>query len=160
MLSKGEQVMLNRLSRLQRIFMLTLAIAGLLVAGYLTWSHYNEGSALCARGGGCDIVRASRYSEVSGIPVAAFGLLGYLAILGILLLETRIPTLQDSVNLGLFGITLIGFVYSSYLTYLEIFVILALCPYCVASAIIMTLLFCLSIYRMVVNFQREGEEIA
>jgi len=139
--------------RSQRAIMLVLALAGGLVAAYLTWSHYNEGSVLCVQGGGCDIVRASRYSEVANIPIAALGLLGYLTISGILLLEDRIPFLAENASVSLFAITLIGVIYSGYLTYLELFVIFAICPYCVASAVIMTLLFVLSVYRLANSFQ-------
>lgn len=144
---------------MQRKIMLALALLGLLIAVYLTWSHYNEGSALCAQGGGCDIVRASRYSEVAGIPIAAFGLLGYLAIVSILLLERWKPSIEENAPLLLFGITLIGFIYSGYLTYLELFVIYALCPYCVASAVVMTLLFAFSVYCLIRNVPDETEMI-
>ena len=145
--------------RSHRNIMLALAILGLLVAAYLTWSHYNEGSALCAKGGGCDIVRASRYSEVAGIPVAVFGLLGYLAITAILLIERHQPAIEENATLILFGMTLIGFIYSGYLTYLELFAIHAVCPYCVTSAIVMTLLFALSTYRLIGSVQDEDEVI-
>ena len=133
--------------------MLALTLLGVLIAGYLTWSHYNEGSALCAKGGGCDIVRASRYSEVAGVPVAWFGLLGYILISSVLLLETRSQTFKENADLGLFGLTMIGFVYSAYLTYLELFVIFAVCPYCVASAVVMTLLFSLSVTRLLAGLR-------
>lgn len=144
--------------RLQRHTMLLLSLLGVLIAGYLVWSQYNEDSALCAQGGGCDIVRSSRYSEVAGVPVAAFGLLGYIVIGGILLLETRIPVLEENAALVLFAVTLIGFVYSAYLTYLELFVIFAICPYCVASAVIMTLLFGLSVARILTRLAQAEHE--
>jgi uncharacterized membrane protein len=135
-------------SELIRRFSIALAILGVLVAGYLTWAHIDESTALCSEGGGCDIVRQSPYSQIVGIPVAAIGALGYLFILGVLMLEGSNGPLADSGPVLVFGLSLVGALYSAYLTYLELFVINALCPHCVASAIIMAALFVLALSRV------------
>lgn len=135
--------------RVVRYILIALCLAGIVVAGYLTFSAFTETSFLCGQGGGCDIVRQSQYSKVMGIPVALIGLLGYLGILAVLVLERRIRFFEDNGPLLIFGLSLIGFLYSAYLTYLELNVIHAICPYCVASAIIITLVFGLALYRTI-----------
>jgi uncharacterized membrane protein len=124
-----------------------LAIAGLVVAGYLTYSDFTLTSTLCAPGGGCDTVRQSQYSQVLGVSVALIGLLGYLGILAVLILEQSSPFFARNGPMLVFGLSLIGFLYSAYLTYLEAFAIRAFCPYCVASAIIMTAIFGIATFR-------------
>ncbi len=149
--------MATPVSRLLWRLSVVLAILGLLVASYLTWSHFSSTNVLCAEGGGCDTVRQSPFSEIMGIPVAAIGLVGYLAILGVLVLEKTSPALASYGPLVIFGFSLIGTLYSAYLTYLELFVILAICPYCVASAVIMTLLFILAVFRLLQTFDAEQD---
>lgn len=128
---------------------LGLAIAGILVAAYLSWEHLSEANLLCAAGGGCDIVRQSAYSQVAGVPVAVIGLVGYIAILAALILEDfGSDALANHAPTIVFGLSLFGMLYSAYLTYLELFVIQAVCPYCVASAVIITLIFGIAFYRL------------
>ena len=136
--------------RVLKIISIVLALAGLLVAGYLTNLHLSDSSALlCAEGGGCDVVRDSPYSEIAGIPVAIFGIAGYLAILVVLLLDSKKRTfLYEYGPTVVFGFSLIGVLYSIYLTYLELFVIIAICPYCVISAVLMLVIFVIAILRM------------
>ena len=123
-----------------------LALAGIGVSGYLTWAHLAGQSVVCGPSHSCDTVQQSVYSEVAGIPVALFGLLAYLAIFFLTLLRGHISEDLDSyIPLAVFGISLIGVLYSAYLTYLELFVIYAICWWCVSSAIIITALFLLSL---------------
>jgi len=131
-------------SLLRRISLI-LSLLGLAVAVYLTVIHITPGSTLCT--GGCDIVRQSRYAEVAGIPVAALGIVGYAAILALLALEEFANPLFEYGPILVLGLSLIGTLYSFYLTYLELFVIRAICPYCVASAVIMTAIFGIALAR-------------
>jgi uncharacterized membrane protein len=135
-------------STLARRLMIALAVVGLLIAGYLLISHYMETNVLCVEGGGCDRVRQSIYSEVLGLPVALFGVLGYSLILGTLILEETNDEWATFAPMLTFGLTLVGTLYSAYLTYLELFVIFAICPYCVTSAVIMVALFGLALCRL------------
>jgi uncharacterized membrane protein len=98
--------------------------------------------------GGCDVVNTSEYALLAGIPIALFGATAYVAILLVLWLENRNSWLSENGPLLLFGITLFGFLYSLYLTYIELFVIFAICPFCVASAVVMTIMFVLSWIRL------------
>jgi uncharacterized membrane protein len=70
--------------------------------------------------------------------------------------------LNAHIPLAVFGISLIGVLYSAYLTYLELFVILAVCKWCVASAVIMVVFFLLSLFEVgpVSSFDDSpGEEV-
>ena len=112
-----------------------LGLLGLAVATYLTITHYQGDSPVCLAGGhGCETVQKSDYAELAGIPVPILGLFGYLTVL----LAAALPG-DPGRMLGLFA-GLIGFGFSAYLTYLELFVIDAICQWCVASALLMTLL--------------------
>ncbi|HEX7555066.1 MAG TPA: vitamin K epoxide reductase family protein, partial [Leptolinea sp.] len=86
-----------------------------------------------------------------GIPVSIFGAASYLLIILLLLNETRFSALKEIFLQIAFGISLTGFIYSIYLTYLEIAVIKAICPFCVVSAIMMTILLICNLIRLVQN---------
>jgi uncharacterized membrane protein len=121
--------------------MLALALAGLGVATYLTIVHYAGGSPVCAISHGCETVQHSRYAKLAGVPVAVIGLAGYIAVLALLALD------HPATRLATAGATMVGFGFSAYLTYLELFKIHAICQWCVGSAVIMTLLLLLAVTR-------------
>jgi uncharacterized membrane protein len=130
-------------SRTLRITLLVLAVLGLAVASYLTYIHYAGIKPLCGtNGGGCEIVQTSVYSKLVGVPVALIGLLGYIAILGSLLVPE-----SESSRLATVAFTVVGFGFSAYLTYRELFSIHHICEYCVSSAVIVTILMCLAVWR-------------
>jgi Predicted membrane protein len=132
-----------------RLISAILSVVGLADALYLTWIKFTNNYSLCIQGvGNCESVNTSSYAEVMGIPVAVLGAGTYLLIILILLLETRTEHLKINGSLYLFGITLIGVLFSAYLTFIEIAVIKNICPYCVLSAILMTVLFIISIVRL------------
>lgn len=123
------------------VFVATLGVA---VAAYIAIAEADGGAPACFAGGsGCETVAQSSHSELAGISVAAIGIFGYLLLLGAALLR------GDGARLAGFALGLIGFGYSVYLTYLELFVIDAICQWCVVSAILMTLLFAVNAIRMV-----------
>jgi uncharacterized membrane protein len=131
-------------------FSLIIAAIGLIDSLYLIWIKIANSPAYCLQGvGDCFTVNTSKYSVIFGIPIAVFGVLGYLFILIILAFEDRSNFLKENSLYIMFGVTLVGILYSAYLTYLELFVILAICPFCVLSAIAMTTLFILTIIRLV-----------
>ena len=112
-----------------------MAIAGLAVSAYLTYLQFSSANAaFCAEGSGCDIVRDSIHSRLFGLPIALMGVLGYAAILAISLS----PIKATSKRLPLLLMGLAGFTFSAYLTYLELAVIKAVCPYCIVSALLIT----------------------
>jgi uncharacterized membrane protein len=116
-----------------RLAGLALALAGVAIAGYLTWVHYADAQTVCVGGGGaCERGQGSDYAELAGIPVALVGLVGYVSLLIALTLPGA-EALLAAVFLGLVGV---GF--SAYLTYVELVVIDAICQWCVASAVVIT----------------------
>ena len=121
-----------------------LALAGIAIAGYLTWVHYAGLDPVCVGGGGgCERVQSSRWAELAGVPVAVLGLAGYIAILGSLALPEAVGR-QAAAFLAL-----VGFGFSAWLTYVELFEIDAICQWCVASAVLMTVLALVSVARLV-----------
>ena len=119
-----------------------LAVIGLGIAGYLTYVHYAGIHVLCAASGGCETVQTSSYAKLAGIPVPVLGLVGYVGIL----VSLFVP--GDPGRLATAGIALVGFGFSLYLTYLELFVIKAICQWCVGSAVLMTVIAVLSVVRL------------
>ena len=120
-----------------------LSLIGIGIAGYLTWVHYGHLKIVClAGGGGCEKVQSSSYAELAGVPVAVLGLAGYVAILASLAL----PEEQGAVAAAF--LSLVGFGFSAYLTWAELFRIHAICQWCVASACVMTALMVVSIVRV------------
>jgi len=132
-----------------RYISFALAITGLLVSLYLTWVKVTDNRAACVQGlGDCWTVNTSAYSEIYGIPVALLGAFAYSIIIALIYLETRFHFFNVNATLILFGITLAGSLYSLYLTYLELFVIKAVCPFCVISALMMISLFIFTSVRL------------
>src|SRR5262249_10508576 len=122
---------------------------GAVDAGYLTYIKLAHVEAICRGVGDCEAVNSSISAQIGGVPVALLGLGAYLAILALLVAEPRLPVLQDYGPLAIFGLALTGTLYSAYLTYVELFVIHAICPYCVASALLITSLLVLAVIRLV-----------
>ena len=118
--------------RALRVGLGALAVVGLLISAYLTWVHYAAVAPVCVGGsGGCETVQTSSYATIFGVPVAVIGLVGYAGLLLSASLRGEV-----GVYLG-FLVALVGTLFSAYLTYLEVFVIHAICEWCVASAALM-----------------------
>ncbi len=130
-------------ARTLRRTLIVMAVLGTGLASYLTYIHYAGIKPLCGRGGGsCEIVQTSQYSHLAGVPVALLGLIGYVLILGSLLApdEERFRFATAALVLG-------GFGFSVYLTYREVFSLEKICEYCVSSAILLTLMTPLTLWR-------------
>jgi uncharacterized membrane protein len=129
-----------------RMVAATLSLIGLLLSIYLTLHRLGVvGPIACGGSGSCDQVQLGPYGALFSIPVAAYGAAGYLALLVVALVGLqerwagrRAPTLWLAVISGL------GVAFTIYLTYLELFVIHALCRWCVASAAIIVAVFAAS----------------
>jgi uncharacterized membrane protein len=120
-----------------------LAAFGIGVAAYIAIAEADGGAPACFAGsGGCKTVAASSHSELVGVSVALIGVFGYALLLGAALLR------GDGARMAGFGLGLIGFGYTVYLTYLELFVIDAICQWCVVSALLMVVLFAVNATRM------------
>jgi len=132
-----------------RKIMLVLTVVGLLVAVYMTIYKWTNNNSMCLGSGDCSTVNASPYSEIYGIPVALVGVGGYAAILLLLLMESRSNFVRQNGTLFIFGLSLTGFIFTLYLIYIEFAVLDAVCPFCLTSQIVMTIIFILSIIRLI-----------
>lgn len=121
-----------------------VAAFGIGVATYIAIEAAAGDAPACIAGSsGCETVTSSSYSHLLGVNVAVFGIVGYVLLLVAALLR------GDGARMAGFGISLAGFGYSVFLTYVALFKIEALCQWCTASAVLMTILFGLSALRMV-----------
>jgi uncharacterized membrane protein len=136
-----------KFSKKKLLFVYILIFMGLAVASYLTFLHYTGHSALCGVSNvfsNCDMVLQSKYAEVFGVPVALFGVVFYL-FLFIVFSEIAKRRQKFFIEI-MFALEIFGFIFSILLTYTQIFIIGAVCPYCLTSAIVTTALFFISFY--------------
>jgi uncharacterized membrane protein len=130
--------------RALRIVLAVIALVGLGVAIYLTTTHYQHDAPVCLAGGeGCAQVQESEFSELAGVPVPLIGIFGYLTVLAAAALPGDVGRFG-----GLFA-GIVGVSFSAYLTYLELFEINAICQWCVASAVLMTIVFVVTLLRAI-----------
>ena len=123
-----------------------LALVGLLISAYLALYKLGYIGVIQCGVGGCDVVQGSRYAYFLGLPVALWGVGAYAVLLALALAGVRPRWARERwVALGLFATASVGVVFSAYLTYLEAAVIRAWCRWCVVSAVLVTLIFLLSI---------------
>lgn len=128
-----------------------IAAFGIGVASYIAIEAAGGDAPTCISGSsGCETVASSSYSHLFGVNIAVFGIAGYALLLGAALLR------GDPARMAGFVVSLIGFGYSVFLTYIELFKIEAICQWCVASAVLMTILFGLGAVRMVAYVGRPG----
>ena len=129
---------------LQRAIAFAAAL-GIGVAAYIAIAESGGGSPVCLAGShGCATVAKSSYSHVAGVNIAVFGIVAYCLLLASAFFA------NDLARFGGFLVALGGFGYSVYLTYIELFKIEAVCQWCVASAVLMTILFLLAATRLIV----------
>ncbi len=130
-------------ARALRTTLIVLAAVGVALAGYLTYLHYSGTTPPCSiKGNPCSQVQKSRYSELDGAPVALIGLIGYIVILGSLLTSE-----SERARFATMALTLGGLGFSAYLTYREVFTLHKICEWCVGSAVLMTIMMGLSVWR-------------
>jgi uncharacterized membrane protein len=128
---------------------IALTVIGLLVSIYMTIYKITSNDNLCVGSKDCSVVNASKYSEVNGIPVAVVGAVGYASILAVLFLERKPGFFQENGTMILFGLTLTGFLFTLWLIYVEVALLKAYCPFCIASQTAMTLIFIFTVIRLV-----------
>ena len=120
----------------------TLSLAGIFVALYLLLYKLGMIGNLSCSVGSCETVNSSKWATFLGLPVAGWGVAWYVAMFVLAIVSTG-SRFADSplVSLVLLGVAASGLIFSLYLTYLELFVINAICQWCVVSAIIVTIIF-------------------
>ena len=119
-----------------------VALAGMFVALYLTLYKLGYVGTLVCAVGSCETVQTSKWATFLGFPVGAWGVAYYIAVMGVSLAGLT-PALAErrTVSHLLVAMTGFGVLFSLWLTYLELFVIHAICEWCVISAILATALF-------------------
>lgn len=139
---------------------LALTLVGLGISGYLAWTHFTYTPIICTADRSCDTVNRSSYAYFPpnwGIPVSYLGLVAYLGLLGLGVWRWRTARQlalsadggsTSRLDLTLFVATLLGLIFSAYLTAMELFVIHAICWWCVGSATVITLLFGIAVARV------------
>ena len=150
---------LNALWRRLPLALTGLALAGVGVSSYLSYTHLGKKTIVCGGLGECDLVNSSGYAYIGGIPVSFLGLALYGALLGAAVLwaldqqDERRPILY-------WGLALTGAGYAGYLTYVELEILHAICVWCVVSAIILTLSLVLSTAHLLWAPEPEEETAA
>ena len=133
--------------KLLNVFLIALAAIGALDAGYLTYQHYASGSVVCGiAAADCDLVLHSEYSTIFGIPLALVGFLYYGTVFGLSFAYFR--NRKGLYLRSIAGFTGLGFLISLILTYIQLFVLEALCTFCLTSALVTTALFAISVYLL------------
>jgi uncharacterized membrane protein len=131
---------------LRRQAIAVLALAGLLVSLYLWLHKLGVIGVLQCGTGGCDTVQASRYAEFLGLPVALWGVAGYALLFGVSLVAVQRPDEpRRRPDAAVAVLASLAFLFTVYLTALELFVIHAFCRWCVGSATIITAIMVLSL---------------
>ena len=118
-----------------------LAAAGAAVAGYLVYARYTDTTLVCATGG-CETVQQSDYAVLAGIPVAVLGLVAYLLLLATAFTSSELARLVGAV------VSVSGTLFAAYLLYAQIVLIDAVCQWCVASDVLITLLAVTCVLRL------------
>ena len=131
----------------KRVLIPILCILGIGIAAYLAFVEITQTTAVCGPVGDCNTVQQSEYARLFGIlPIGLIGAAGYLVILTSWELgRGQKGSMVKVSKLTTFGLSAIGFVFSIYLTFLEPFVIGATCAWCLSSAVILTILFILTL---------------
>jgi uncharacterized membrane protein len=130
----------------RRMIIAALALAGVGLATYLAMYKLGYIGTLACGTGGCETVQLSRWATLAGLPVAVWGVGFYLVLFLVALLGTTERYIDAPwVSHALLALTGWGVIFSAWLTYLELYVINAICRFCVVSAILVTALFLVSV---------------
>jgi uncharacterized membrane protein len=134
-------------NRWQEFAIPVLALIGMGIAGYLAYIETQAVQAFCGPVGDCNAVQSSPYAKLFGIlPIGVLGVAGYVGILAAWIAgRVKGGRFKENASLAISGMALFGTLFSIYLTYLEPFVIRAVCIWCLSSAVIITLLLVLSV---------------
>jgi uncharacterized membrane protein len=130
----------------KRMIVAALALAGIFISLYLTLYKLGVIGELSCSIGSCETVNTSKYSRFLGLPVAAWGLLFYIDVFAIALIGTFAHFEDErAFSIILVAESVVGVLFSAWLTYLELGVIHAICIWCVTSAVIVTVILLVSI---------------
>ena len=121
--------------RVLRLALLVVSAAGIGVASYLTYVHYQPAALICTGGGGCETVQSSKYAMFAGVPVALLGLACWIAALALTIWNSELArTLTAALAVG-------AVAFAAYFVILQLFVIDAICLWCMANDVVLVPLF-------------------
>lgn len=136
-----------------------LIVIGIVDAAYLSYVETQAVEAVCGPVGDCNTVQQSRYATLFGfLPVGVLGLLGYLGLFAAWLTRKYLPKFARPADIAFWGMAFFAVLFSLYLTYLEPFVIQAVCIWCLTSAVIVTLLLLLGTPPAIFQFAASNED--
>ncbi|MBL6983181.1 MAG: vitamin K epoxide reductase family protein [Anaerolineales bacterium] len=144
----STQLLVSQKDSRLRWTLIILSILGLVDSIYLAWIKLANATAACAGIGDCEAVNNSPYAEIAGIPIAVLGAGAYVAMIFFLWAEPRGKFWKEYSALIVFGFSLVGVLYSAYLTYVEVAILHAICPYCVISAVLLVAILIISVVRL------------
>jgi protein-disulfide isomerase/uncharacterized membrane protein/rhodanese-related sulfurtransferase len=134
---------------MRKILLLALSLLGLFDSLYLLWVYTSPSRPMVCLGSGCDVVRASSYAHLFGLPLPAFGVANYVVLALLIVAGALVPARPErAMQYAVAGISGAGFLFSIYLTSLEAFVIHAWCAWCMVSALVITCIFILSLFEL------------
>jgi uncharacterized membrane protein len=129
--------------RALRVGLLAVSVAGIGVAAYLTYVHYQPRALICTGSGGCEAVQDSTYAMLAGIPVAVLGLVAWVGVLALAIWDSPLArTLTVAV-------AVVALAFAAYLVIVQLFVIDAICVWCMANDLVLVpLLAVLAVARL------------
>jgi uncharacterized membrane protein len=129
--------------RILRIALLLVSSIGICVAGYLTYVHYQPAALICTASGGCEAVQDSKYAVLAGIPIAILGLSAWIAALGLTIWNSELARTLTA------ALAVAAVAFAVYLVILQLFVIDAICVWCMANDVVLVpLLAVLALLRL------------
>jgi uncharacterized membrane protein len=131
-----------------------LSLPGMGASAYLTYSQYADEATVCAGVGSCELVQTSEYSVIAGVPVALMGLAYFIAVALLAIARLlKLPWALDWGTPAVFTLAIGGTAFVGYLTAVELFVLEAICPWCVSVAVMTVISLGLAVWARAV----EGE---
>ena len=129
-----------------RMTIAALSLIGILIALYLTLYKVGIIGSLTCTVGSCETVNTSRWATFLGLPVAAWGLAAYIALFTLAMAGTA-DRYAGSRTLSWLLVAIAGWsvIFSAWLTYIELFVIHAICIWCVTSAVLLVVILVVSV---------------
>lgn len=151
----AERTVRSDVIRNRAVFVLSLF--GVLVAIYVLQSFLRQSSIVCLTAGGCEAVRKSPASYIYGVPVPAFGLIGYSLLLLLSFLRSLSP--DKRYVYGMLGIALFGISFVTWFTFVEIFVIKGICTWCAISSVNMYIIFALVVLTLATKRKHKEDQV-
>ena len=118
--------------RVLRAGLLAVSGAGVAVAAYLTYVHYEPAALICTAGGGCETVQQSDYAVLAGIPVAVLGLAAWSGVFGLTVWDSEPARTLTA------AVAIVSVAFAVYLVVLQLWVIDAICVWCMVNDVVLT----------------------